>query len=244
MTGSNESYLPKIDRYLSSIDENSNFDENYLCFLSEDINKKIDIKYDKIKTTYVDIKSLSSLTEINCVQHGEFLKSSDIKDIKDNDIIFFTDGDIFLQRNLTDLEIDKFRQIKDNDIYVGYNASRNDTLLDEYNRLSPNGNDLDFINLDLSKYKVYNTGVLAMNKSTWVKVCSEYIDKFDDVNNKFGHYAKQQWLLSYIFIDYNVIEMDYDIHNHNIYGMVTGTTYENNYVFYEKNKCLFRHKHF
>jgi hypothetical protein len=245
ITGADYKYLSAINRYIESINKNSNFDKNYLVYLKDDQDLKID--YNRVKVSTVSKDEIESLTVIRCLQHGEFLKSNLMHEIGDSDIIFFTDGDVFLQRGMHDDEITFLRKMSDDDIYVGYNASRNDTLKDEYYRLTPNENKIDFIDgLDLSKFKVYNTGIVAMNKKTWNKVCKSYNIKFNEINNKFEHYAKQQWLLSLIFTTegYNIIEMDYDIHNHNIYGIVPGTTYKDNLVYFNNKKCLFRHKHF
>jgi hypothetical protein len=245
ITGSDYRYLPSIGRYIDSINNNSNFDKNYLVYLKDDQDLQTD--YNRVKISTVNIDEIESLTSIRCLQHGEFLKSNLMHEIEDNDVIFFTDGDVFLQRGMDDDEINFLRKISDDEIYVGYNASKTDNLHDEYYRLTPNQNKVDFLEgINLSSHKVYNTGIVAMNKKTWSKVCKSYNVKFDQINNKFEHYAKQQWLLSLIFTTegYNIIEMDYDIHNHNIYGIVPGTTYRDNSVYFNNKKCLFRHKHF
>ena len=61
----------------------------------------------------------------------------------------------------------------------------------------------------------------------------------------FEHYAKQQWLISYIIgtENFNIIEMPYYIHNHKHYPSPVGTHQDNNGIVYYDNKVvLFKHK--
>jgi len=118
-TGSNLNYLHKMSGYLKSIEINSNFDSNYLIFLGDD---EIKMKYEKISIVNVYEKDLEVVPSNYCIQHGEFLKSEKLnQETNDNDVIFFTDGDIKIQRVLSEDEIKKFKNFKDDDVYVGYN---------------------------------------------------------------------------------------------------------------------------
>lgn len=242
-TGSDLKYLKKIDPYLRTIEDKSNFDENYLIFLGED---DINLEFEKIRVSKISRSQIECLTYINCLQHGEFIKSKIIdENTSDDDVIFFTDGDMFLQRNLTDDEKYWLRDFKDGDVYVGYNASPTDTLLDEYRRLGPLDPIQDPFNIDLKSVKVYNTGVLAMNKRTWKKLFLEYIKLFAIIDRMLNHYAKQQWLISFIIgtMDFNIIEMPYDIHNHTHYASPEGTKIdEKGIVTFNDKIVLFKHK--
>jgi hypothetical protein len=98
---------------------------------------------------------------------------------------------------------------------------------------------------DLKKIKVYNTGVLAMNKKTWIKLMNQFIEYYPEVDKTFHHYAKQQWLLSLLIntMGYNVYEMSYDIHNHLHYPSPAGTQQDaEGVVYYNNKKVLFKHK--
>lgn len=242
-TGSNLGYLHKMSNYLKSIEDNSNFDSNYLIFLGEE---EIELGYKKIELLNVYQKDLEIVPSNFCLQHGEFLKSEKLNEkTEDNDIIFFTDGDMEIQRPLTKEEVNQFRNFKDNDIYVGYNASPTDTLYDEANRLGFSGHQSEFLTIDLKNIKVYNTGVLAMNKKTWVKLKNQFVELYPEVDKTFYHYAKQQWLLSFLINTngYNVFEMSYEIHNHLHYPSPIGTKQdENGIVYYNNNMVLFKHK--
>lgn len=242
-TGSNYNYLSKINPYLHSIEKKSNFDLNILIFLDNDT---ITLKSDKIKVMRVLPSVVQSPNPNGCLQHGEFLRAEGFDEmVNDDDIIFFTDGDMWIQRNLTDEEFEWLRNFKDGDVYVGYNASPTDTLYDEGKKLGPTGELPDAFKVDLTKIKVYNTGVLAMNKGTWKRLNDEYHKLFPSINTHYRHYAKQQWLLSFIIgtMDFNIIEMGYDIHNHTHYPSPLGTKIdENGVVTYKDKVVLFKHK--
>jgi hypothetical protein len=242
--GADDNYLHNVhfNNYLNSINEFSNFDENILVYLG---HQNIQTNNNKIKIFNLNPDSIIKKNPNNCVQHGEFLKSSGFENFSDNDIIVFTDGDMALQRELSVDEINFLRNLNDNDVYVGYNQSPEDTLENEYFRLQPRLTEIPS-NLKINNIKVYNTGVLCMNKKTWNKLCNSYIEKYDEVNNLFGHYAKQQWLICYILGDenYNIIEMGYDIHNHTHYPSPIGTSVENGYVMYNNKVVLFKHRWF
>jgi hypothetical protein len=243
-TGVDIGYLKKINTYLDSIQKNSNFDENYLI-----INglENVKIKQDKIQVVNINPSIIKSLTQNKCLQHGEFLRSQYLLDhLKDNDVIFFTDGDMWLQKPLSHLEKTKYKSFKDFDIYIGYNANPNQKLSEEYHSLQPTGYISNSIsNQNWSNIKCYNTGVIAMNKKTWLFLMDEYCKLFNEVDKMFSHYAKQQWLICYIIGTYkfNIIEMDYDVHNHDHFGPVPGTSVlENNIITYNNNIVLFKHK--
>lgn len=249
-TGSDNSYLNKIISYLNSIEINSNFDLNFLIYLGDD---DIHLTYKKIKTLKISPSIIESPNQNHCIQHGEFIKSDGFDElVANNDIVFFTDGDVTLQRNLTEDELNKFRNFQDGDVFAGYNESPTQTLKDEFARLYPVGLLPGIFGIlpkkfrtDLSKIKIYNTGILAMNKRTWKKLLIEYHRLFPDVDKLFRHYAKQQWLLSFIIgtMNFNIMEMSYEIHNHRHYPSPVGTSVDaNNIVYYNDKVVLFRHK--
>lgn len=244
-TGSDLNYLNKMRPYLKSIESNSNFDMNVLVFVGDD---EIQLPYKNINIVNLPLSNIQSLNINKCVQHGDFLNSPQFDSItSDDDIIIYTDGDIILQRNLSDEEVEFYKSFKDGDVYVGYNASPTDTLSDEATRLGNTGIVSPHIKIGLwPTTKVYNTGVLVMNKRTWKKLLETYNTFYPYVEPMFHHYAKQQWLISYIIgvnEEFNVIEMGYDVHNHKHYPSPEGTTQDNDGdVFFKNKKVLFKHK--
>lgn len=244
-TGSDERYLIKIRPYLKSIQSKSNFDINYLVFVS-DVGGDLNLPFDKIKIGNLPLSSFRAPNTINCAQHGDFLYCNELdNDTDDDDVIIYTDGDIIIQRPLHDEEIDFLKNLKDGDVYVGYNASPTDTLENEADRLGRTGVMNGEFKVDWTKHKIYNTGVLAMNKRTWKRVIDEYSELYPKVDEMFRHYAKQQWLLCFIFATkgYNVFEMPYHVHNHRHYPSPNGTTQDQNGdVYFDNKMVLFKHK--
>ena len=219
---------------------------NYLIFVS-DVGGELSLPYEKIKIGNLPLSSFSAPNKINCAQHGDFLYCDELdKDTEDDDIIVYTDGDIIIQRPLSDSEIKFLKELKDGDVYVGYNESKTDTLMNESKRLGVTEiNHQEFNNIDWNQHKIYNTGVLAMNKRTWKRVINEYSQLYPKVDEMFIHYAKQQWLLCFIFTTkgFNIIEMPYHIHNHLHFPSPEGTTQDKNgNVFFEDKLVLFKHK--
>jgi hypothetical protein len=244
-TGSDERYLIKIRPYLKSIQSKSNFDLNYLVFVS-DIGGDLNLPFDKIKIGYLPLKSFRAPNTINCAQHGDFLYCNELDhDTNDDDIIVYTDGDIIIQRELNDEEISLLKNMKDNDVYVGYNASPFDTLEDESVRLGKTGKFHNEFDVNWRHHKIYNTGVLAMNKRTWKRVIDLYSELYPKIDEMFYHYAKQQWLLCFIFTTkgFNINEMPYHVHNHRHYPSPEGTSQDQNgNVFFDDKLVLFKHK--
>lgn len=242
--GADDRYLqnPHLKNYFKSISQNSNFDENALVYLG---NNEVQLDYENIKVFKVNPESIVKKNSNNCIQHGEFLNSKNFDNYSDSDIIVFTDGDMTLQRNLNENEIKILRNLNDDDVYIGYNQSPNDTLVNEYFRLQPTQHIPEMFN-NIGKIKVYNTGVVGMNKKTWNKLKNRYIELYDSINQLFRHYAKQQWLICYIIgtEKYNIIEMGYEVHNHTHYPSPIGTTNENGLVKYNGETVLFKHRWF
>jgi calcineurin-like phosphoesterase family protein len=242
-TGSDFKYLKKIEPYLRSVEENSNFDENILVFFGEET---FDFNDEKIKLAKISKSSVIAPSPINCIQHGEFIYASYFDKFDDSDIIFYTDGDMFLQRNISEDEKKMYSTFKDGDVYIGYNQSPTDTLQNESPRIGYNKIMFPEFDMDWGSIKVYNSGLTAMNKKTWKKLAKDYIQLYPLVDKMFTHYAKQQWLISFLINtreDYNVIEMPYDIHNHKHYPSPVGTTKDGNgNVFFDDKLVLFKHK--
>jgi hypothetical protein len=244
-TGSDLNYLSKMRPYLKSIESNSNFDKNILVYVGED---EMSLPYKNIDVVNLPVNNIQSLNNNKCVQHGDFLNSESFNSItEDSDVIIYTDGDIILQRNLSEDEINFYKSFKDGDVHVGYNASPTDTLGDESKRLGRTNFISSEINIDVwENKKVYNTGVLGMNKKTWKYLLKKYNELYPSVSPMFHHYAKQQWLISYIIgtdTSFNIIEMGYDVHNHRHYPSPKGTTQDiNGDVYFNDKKVLFKHK--
>ena len=250
-TGCDIKYFNKSFSYLSSIQKNSNFDFNFLIFLGdEDINllcnDDFKFNFNKIKVLTLKTKNLSTTNSFKCVQEGNFIKSDGFDNYVNNeDVIFFTDGDVTLQREISESEMDQLKNLKNNDVYIGYNFSPNDNLYDEYHRLRPTNYYSNLFSHDLKRIKCYNTGVIAMNKTTWKRLHELYTSMFSEADKMFTHYAKMQWLICFILgtNDFNIIEMGYHVHNHTHAPSPYGTKIDSNGIVTFNDKIvLFKHK--
>lgn len=241
----NEKFYGWMQKCIRSIEKYSNFDSNYYILIGEG---EIESNWEKIKLAKMQRNVIQNKNSNDCIQHGEFIKSVLLdEETNEEDIIFFIDGDVILQRSLTEEEITKFKSIGDNEVFVGYNAGPQDTLANEYFRIQPTFKIDESMILDYSKIKVYNTGVLAMNKKTWRKLSEKYVEVFPKVENMFGHYAKQQWCISFILgtSDFVVKEIGYDIHMHSHYATPNGKYFDkNNVLHFNEKVVLFAHKWF
>lgn len=244
--GADKNYLSNshLQNYFKSINQNSNFDKNILVYLG---NESVEKPCDNIEVFCVDPTTIRKPNKNNCLQHGEFLLAEGFSECSDSDIIVFTDGDMTLQRSLTDKELEFLKSFKDGDVSVGYNDSPTQTLFAESYKLQPKrSNWTTLFEYNLQNIKCYNTGVLCMNKATWKKLTELYVKTFDWVDNIFDHYAKQQFLISYIIgtKDFNIIEMGYNIHNHTHAPSPHGTTNENGLIKHNGEVVLFKHRWF
>jgi hypothetical protein len=239
-TGATENYYNTIVPYLKTIELNSNFDDNVLVTL--DFKKET---FNKVKNSFISNFVVKNKNENNCLQHGEFLKSEYFNSLNDEDIICFTDGDISLQRPLDEEEIKFIESLKDGDIMVQYNAGPKDTLKQEFYRLGPNINhtvvEQDY-QINLENILCYNTGVIICNLKTWNILQEKYDEYFTELNHIFSHYAKQQWIISFVIHEFlNPIVMDYSMHTHYHHGRLQDTIFKDDIQYYKEKIVLFSH---
>lgn len=234
-TASTDNYINNIIPYLKSIQLNSNFDYNILvtldCYYS-------DMTLTKVHSCFLSNNLIESKSPINCLQHGEFLKAKIFEQFDDDDYVCFTDGDIIMQRGLFDNEKISILNLRDDEIMVQYNAGPNDNLFDESFRLGPKIS----LSLDFSKYKCYNTGMIICNIRTWKKLLLEYNIRYKIYEHYFSHYAKQQWIISYIIEEIlkpNIV--DYSLHTHYHHGYVDNTHIIDGIIYYREIPILFAH---
>lgn len=241
-TGADKNYLPIIQPYLASIDRNSNFDDNVLAYIGDDNCHNYS---DKVKVTNVYPSTVKALNTNNCVQHGEFLRGEYFASLDDNDVIVFTDGDIIMQRPLTPEEDSRFRSLRDCDVFIGDNAGPNDSLYEETKRIFQVGIPPSELIADWHKLKIYNAGVTAMNKRTWLRLMDDYLSLVDFAKSTFNHIAYQQWLMCFIIgtRPYNIIEMPHEIHCHRHFfpNPIGASMDENGIAYYNGKKVLFKH---
>jgi hypothetical protein len=180
------------------------------------------IEYERIESS-----TFQAPSPIQCLQHGDFLSA--VKG-KRPERILFTDCDIHVQRDMTVEEAHRIATIQDGQVWCSYNNGEGDSLFHEALRLHPVEGNIQAVfgnpKLPFHRhpmyYPVYNTGVLAMHVDTWQEVFDRYCELWPVVNPLMTHYAKQQWLLCYLFTE---MKLDVNIwpesfHAHGCFNMI------------------------
>ena len=239
-TAITENFYEKTVPYLKSIQLFSNFNENVLICLNFFKNS-----VNKIKFITLDENLIVNKNPNHCIQHGEFLKCDYFKNYNDDDILCFTDSDVLMQRPLHDEEINLFSNLNDDEILVQYNKSKFGSLEEEYWLLSPKSS-VDglekILETSLKDNLCYNTGIMICNVKTWKKIQQKYSEYFPKIQNLFDHYAKQQWILSFIINKYlNVKFLTYSQHCHYHHGRVPNSNFKSNTLYFNDEKVLFNH---
>lgn len=251
-SGITENYYEKAKPFLQSLDNilvNKNVRKIVLTldFILPKLDKKL---YPSIEFTLVPTTKLKSeLTKINCLQHGRFLDYIN-DELSNEDVIIFTDADIFIQRDMTPEEIEKFSKLSIHTIFVGPNNHQDNSLMGEYKLLEPKVEYEEILNhyeiqhIYRKKYKIYNTGVVAATVFAWQKMLNSYVAGFAFINANMRHYAKQQFLMSIIMQkEFNVEIMPQSIHTHGHFGLVPYATIDNDdTLLFDGKPVLFRHK--
>lgn len=241
-TGADTGYLIRITDYLDSVEKHSNFDANYLVHVS---NNHATLKYNRIQVAQLLPEQCQAWEPSwPCVQHGDWLHSEKLKQRLDmTDVVVFTDGDMLMQRPLNDSELMLLRTLQDNEVFMGRNKDEHDTLKAEAERIQPTMHfrlaqvpDQDGI--------IYNGGVIAMQVQTWLRFYSIYKAHWPIFQTYFNHYAKGQWLISWILnrFGFNMLMQPLTFHQHNHYPTAPNTSIdEQGNVYHNGQLSLFKH---
>jgi hypothetical protein len=241
-TGATQNYLPVISPYLETISAHSNFDVNILVALDCRAEAPSNVKVAYLSNSVVTIRHSN-----NCLQHGEFMRAEAFAAFSEEDIICFTDGDILMQRALSQAEISLMESLSDNDVLVQFNAGKDDNLHEEYYRLQPGlpHHHLEFLlGVDFRSLGCFNTGVVACNKKTWGEILRLYTKYFPLVKEHaiFGHYASQQWILSLVLARHmNVMPMAPSFHSHSHHGRISGSRFVRSVHHHDDKVVLLSH---
>ena len=243
-TGVTENYVPRAQEYIDSLAENCNADEIVIVNLGFEKNDYPE----PIQGAYLDPSVVRAKNPNNCIQHGAFVEALDKFD--DDDIIFFTDADIKFQRPFDEGEIEYLKSLKHGQVSVNWNCGPDQTLAHEWYRLAPkveHRNQAVFPIEELESLRCYNTGAVACTKKTWRDMYNKYVELFPQVDPLFGHYAKQQLLLSYLIqkeFEFCLMPLYIHGHNHNqglCWRMGYHFTEDEQYVAYEGKIIVLRH---
>lgn len=132
-----------------------------------------------------------------CMQHGAFLEALVVAaGLTQEDYVIFTDSDMTVQRRFDDWELDKLVER----VFVAMNWHDTETLGEELPALGPVVPPfvVEQVFPGFSKMLCYNTGVFGATVAQWRKVFDRYVELYAGVCKLMSHYARQQWLLSWI----------------------------------------------
>jgi hypothetical protein len=240
-TGANAAYMPKLTAYLNSISLHSTFDRNMVIFVGNGAMPELNIECYRLRE-----EAISAPAQNSCIQHGDWLNADGLQ-VDDSDVVVFTDGDMYVQRALNDKERASLEKLQHGDIVVGANQFEGQTLLQEAHNLGFTGKPWHGMNNEkVWRSPVFNTGCIAATVGTWRNLLSLYRAEWQDFAGVFQHYAKQQWLISYLLHAYsfNIKKMHYTFHLHN-HGsaMPSGSVWSvtKNALTYQGDIVLLRH---
>jgi hypothetical protein len=234
VTGSNERYQHRVNGYLATLQQHADFH----C-LHVGVGYQPDNDYGVVQTaTITREQNAGAPAETECIQHGSFLPV-----VMGHNPVMYTDGDFVMQRPLNDAER-KLLDMPSNTVAIGYNGGESETLLTEYQRLSPKV-DIERMNTlwgDWQTMPIFNVGCVAMTRGTWKQLHRMYMDSWDLVSECFGHAARQQWLISWLVSEYfGVRILPWSFHAHGHFGLKPGMEVRGDGVYVDGQLALFRH---
>lgn len=240
----NEPYLPRMDRYLSTISSVTGFDRRVLYTLDFDAQADYRNRFPAFEFVRCDSREVPCPNPNFCLQHGGFLPSCDCAP---DDVIVFTDGDIIAQRNVSPGERGEWLGLKPGEVCVGFNARPGETLAEEATYLHSHVTPERMHEMwegNLHALRCFNTGVIVSRRDTYQRLLDMYSMLHDKVVATFAHYARQQWLLSYMMGKsgcFTVRDLSPISHSHGCHGLPQDVTYNGGFWTWRGGDILFAH---
>lgn len=226
-TGFDRAYFPKTRDYIDSVAEHGEFDDYVALCLNFLPNNEEQIH--PWRYVYVNEQQVIAPHTNRCMQHGAFIS---FLNLNHDDVVLFTDSDMRMQRKMWPEEMSILKTLKHGELFVGENKDANETLYEEaaYLRSFVPVESLSdvFKAANIKTAKCYNTGVMAGTVSTFATILEEYAMNIGDTDYIFEHYARQQWLISYVIAcrdDVSVRVMPATFHTHGCHGVKPGIAY-------------------
>lgn len=199
-TGLTENYIGKAGRfsYLESLDFLGSQPRVHAFTVLSDFPeakaRQMASEFRNIKFLTLSSSAVPGANPNHCLQHGAFLEPLG-HHLAPDDYLIFTDADITIQRHFDDEEIDAL-----GDVLVGSNWFDGETLAEEASALQPRlpWSEIEGLFPGCQALQCFNTGVLGATKNDWQRLFHHYVNCQQLVAQCFSHYARQQWLLSYV----------------------------------------------
>lgn len=177
------------------------------------------------------------------LQHGAFIKH--LPPLTADDVLLFVDADMIMQRPFTPEEIEWFHRLQPDEICVGLNGPRGETLLDEAALLEPQveGWVLDSLFPGWQPLPAWNTGFVAARRSAYQRLYDMSRALMPAAESCFAHYAAVQWVMCYCigrFLKH--VELPQTIHLHGCWGKPEGHSWsETGEAKFNGELAAFRH---
>lgn len=200
-TSFDEGYLPKMQQYsfLESL-EWLNADYKFALVLDcrPELISDLGVKFKTIEFISVPKRSIrlpQQMALLACPQYGAFVEH--VPSLRDDDYVFFIDGDITCQRQFHDFELARLR--KDAKLLVSPNGRGDHSFHDELLVLDGAVRmwQHEITYGDLRKLKVFNCGVIGQTVSEWKRTLSLFEKYFPTWSLK--HHASVQLHLCWLF---------------------------------------------
>jgi len=159
---------------------------------------EIAVKFQNIKFIRMSSSEVKAMNPNKCIQHGAFIdKLVTMCNLASDHFVLFTDSDVTVQRKL---DPEEFKQLEMGKIFVAPNWHDDETLAEELPSLQPRVPLAEFERIfpGYQSMKCFNTGVFGAMPAQWKDIYKKYAELFPLIDPMLTHYAKQQWLLSYI----------------------------------------------
>lgn len=199
-----QGYMPKMAKYqfLDTFNALKNVEKFALVLDgSSDLIKNLSTRYPTINFFPVgkfDFRAAGQMRVTPSPQYGAFIDHTPW--IKDDEYVFFIDGDITIQRQFHQNEIDSFTKNPDS-VVATFNCRGDNSMRAELLHIKPDAELWKFRIAfgDIDSMPLYNLGVMSMSGREWRRFIDIYSRFFDEWDSMLRHHAANQFFMSWIF---------------------------------------------
>ena len=239
VTAANRDYMDRIAPYLGSIQEHG-WGFGRRALITVGCRVEMPPELENIEAVPLPADRARGHTGIWCVQQGCFLE---VLNCADDDVIVFTDGDVRMQRPLSDDELAWMRALPTDTIALGWNAGPDDTLAHEAHRLALAQDGRDLFAPYLIR-RIYNFGVIVTRAATYKRLYAHYLSLWPHYQPHTSHYAATQFLLCVCVyqLGLRIWELPVSVHAHGVFGgPAAGVEAQGEMLVVDGEPALFRH---
>lgn len=239
-----EDYMDRIKPYLQTVNAFSRA-ENVLVTVDFKPTREYFADLPDIKWVSISAEQNRGAPEgTHSIQHGSFVQ---LVAGEDDDVLIYTDGDIIMQRQMTQAEQGFLEYLPADMVCISWNSGPDEKLIHEALRLSPTTGPTGLVEAwgeMIEMEPCFNIGVMAARASTWRRIYERYMELWPKACETFHHRARQQWLVCYVMAELKLNRwvMPYSWHTHEHYGLPPGLVLYAGVAIYQDRVILFRHR--